>query len=305
MRGSLLARSNRLRQGFVGGALLALLFLGLSFFLPRLLPSNRGTKNLEALRKQAQSIKAEFAALETRLGARLAALASPSFPYDREKIFQLFEGMEINPELEGVAYYDEDGVLALWMGNVVDFRPATADRTLLLRDKASVYLISSRRIRESEQIVFSRLLAFRPRLSAPYLGEYHFLKGNLRQNGHIDYLDFRQDVSGFEAVFARHQDEYLGEPRPGADIQQVFFPLRDARGEIVATVNLSSPSQVASQSRLQESMAVLFAMALAISLVFLIIDLARRSVFGPEKRAALLFLLVLALAGLRFLFLSF
>lgn len=73
-------RPRTLRRGCVIGLALALLFLGLSAFLPRLLTAHYFQKSLGGLRRQAQSIKKEFALLETGLRARQKALAVSSFP---------------------------------------------------------------------------------------------------------------------------------------------------------------------------------------------------------------------------------
>lgn len=300
--GSSFLRPRALRRGCFVGLALALSFLGLSALWPRLLTAHYFQKSLGGLHRQAQSIKKEFALIETGLRARQKALAVSSFPYEKDKIFALFKAQKIDPELEGLVYYDEDGSLAVWLGNVIEFRPPTLDKPLLVRSRASSYLVSSARVRQSEQVVLFRLLAFRPQLRAPYLSEYQFLKNNLWKSGHVDYWDFRDDVSGFEQVFARHQDEYRGEPRLESEIQQIFFPLRNEEAEIVATVNLTAPSLRSIHSRLRETMILLFIITLALSLVLLIIDLARSCLSSPRKRAGAAVLLVLALAGLRIAF---
>ena len=291
-----------LRHGFVIGLALALFFLALSALMPRLLTPHYFQKSLAGLRRQAQSIKKEFALIETGLLARQRALAVSSFPYEKDKIFALFKGQKINPELEGLAYYDEDGGLAVWLGNVIEFRPPALDKPALVRSRASSYLISSARVRQSEQVVLFRLLAFRPQLRAPYLSEYQFLKSDSWKSGHFDYWDFRDDVSGFEQIFARHQDEYRGEARLDNEAQQIFFPLRNEQGEIVATVNLNAPSFRSIHSRLRESLILLFTLALALSLILLITDLARSYFSSPRKKAGTVVLFVLALTGLRIAF---
>jgi signal transduction histidine kinase len=296
---SSLLRPRALRYGCVLGLVFAFAFLGLSALLPRLLTVRYFQKSLGGLRRQAQFIKEEFARLESGLRTRQKALAFSSFPYDKDKIFALFKSQRIDPELEGLAYYDEDGTLAVWLGNAIEFQPPTLDKPLLVRSRASSYLVASSRVRQSEQVVLFRLLAFRPQLRAPYLSEYQFLDSNLWKNGHVDYWDFREDVSGFEQIFARHQDEYRGEPRLDSDTQQIFFPLRNAQAEIVATVNLTAPPLRSIHSRLRESMILFFIVFLALSLVLLITDLARSFLSSPGKKTGAVFLLVLALAGLR------
>jgi signal transduction histidine kinase len=284
---------------------LSLAFLSLSALLPRLLIARNPQKSLGLLRHQAQLIKKEFAAIESGLQARQKSLAVSSFPYDKDKIFALFKGQGINPDLEGLAYYDEDGSLAVWLGNVIEFRPPVLERPLLVRSRASSFLVTSARIRQSEQIVLFRLLAFRPQLQAPFLSEYQFLDRNLRKNGHVDYWDFREDVSGFEQIFARHNDEYRGEPRQDSETQQIFFPLRNERNEIVATVNLTAPPLRSVHSRLREAMVFFSLVFLALALIFLIADLARSILRSARPKTGPIVLQVLAIGALRLVFVPF
>ena len=295
-------RENRLLYGFAIGTLLALLFFGLSALLPSLLSSNYYSRSLRALREQTESIKSEFAALETGLQLKHKALLSSPFPRDKDKIFELFKAMKLNPEIEGVAYYDENGALAAWLGNVTDFRPASPDLSFPVRNKASFYLVSSHAIRQSESVVLFRLLAFAPQIRAPYLTDYHFLERKLRKNCLINYWDYREEVSGFEKLFSRHKDEYIGQPRLRNEVQTVFFPLRNEQKRIVATVNLSSPSLVSSQSRLQENLFLLFILLFGASLLLLGIYLARSFFTFSGKKRYVVLLLILALSGLRLLF---
>jgi len=295
-------RQRALRKASVIGLALCLLLLGLSALLPPLLTPLSFRRSLEGLRRQARLIKKEFSLVEAGLLDRQTALALSTFPYNRSQIFALFQSQSIDSEVEGLAYYDEDGRLAIWVGNVIDFRPPVPDKSLLVRSRASSYLVRSARVRQSELVVLFRLLAFRPQLKAPYLSEYQFLKPNLQANGHVDYWDFRDDVSGFEQIFSRHQDEYRGEPRVDGEAQQIFFPLRNARSEIVATVNLTSPSRRSIHSGLRESIVSLFTLALTLSLLLLVIDLFQTFFATPQKRAGLLALLVFALVGLRLAF---
>jgi len=57
-----------------------------------------------------------------------------------------------------------------------------------------------------------------------------------RSDYDIDYWDFREDVEGFEKFFARHEDEFIGQPRQKNEIQTLFFPLRNETGRIMAAV---------------------------------------------------------------------
>ena len=302
MRRLLPFRKNILLYGFALGTFLALLFLGLSFLLPSLFTSNYYARSLHTLREQTKSIKNEFAALETDLQLKQKALFTSPLPQDKDKIFERLKTMKLNPEIEGVAYYDENGALAAWLGNVTDFRPASPDLSYPVRNKASVYLVSSKRIRQSEAAVFFRLLAFAPQIRAPYLADYYFLDRKLQKNCVINFWDYREEVSGFEKLFSQHKDEYIGQPRVQNEIQTVFFPLRNKQKRIVATVNLSSPSLVSSQSRLQENLFFVFILLFGASLLLLVIYLARSFFTFSGKKGYVVLPLILALFGLRLLF---
>lgn len=295
-------RKNALLYGFAFGTILSLLFFGLSFLLPSLITSNYYEKSLRALRKQTESIKKELAALETGLQLNQKMLLGSPFPREKDKIFELFKKMKMNPEIEGVAYYDEYEELAVWLGNVIDFKPTSPGSSFSVRNKASFYLLSAQKIRQSESVIFFRLLAFVPQIKAPYLEDYHFLKRQLQKNCIINYWDYREDVSGFEKIFSRHKDEYIGQPRLENEIQTIFFPLRNAQKKIVATVNLSSPSLLSSQSRLRENMILLFTLLLGASLLLLVIYLAKSYLLVEKKKIPAVLLLILALVSLRLIF---
>ncbi len=295
-------RRRGLLLGSAFGAALSGLFLLLSFVLPRILTSDYYQNSLNTLRGQAESIKREFAILEWRLQRRIGMLISSPFPRETDAIFELFRKSGLNPEAEGAAYYREDGELAVWLGNVIDFRPASPGSSMIVRSKASIYLIASQRIRETETVLVSRLLAFRPQLRAPYLEEYQFLSAELRQDCQVDYWDYREDVSGFESFFARHKDEYIGQPRLQSVIQQLFFPLRNDRKEIVATVTISSPSLFSIQSRQRDQFLLLSILFLIVSLVLLAVDLAKALLTTRKNRFLAAALLLLALTSLRLIF---
>jgi len=297
-------RQHKLLCGFIAGTFLALICLGLSLLLPPLITADYYEKSLGGLRKQARAIKSSFSSLESGVNLKMQDLLRSPFPAEKEHIFRLFQKAGINPDIEGLAYYDEDGNLGVWLGNVVDFSPSSPASSLIVRNKASVYLLSAHRIRQSEYVVMSRLLAFLPPLKAPYLEDYHFLKSALQRSCHVDYWDFREDVSGFERIFARHKDEYIGQPRLRSEIQTIFFPIRNSRGEIVATVNLSSPSLHSSLSSLREKLVLAFTILSLLSLSFLVIHMARAYFFAGMVTPLYLAILLLALSGLRLIFLQ-
>ena len=303
MTGRLAFLRGRLVAGFAGGLVVSLAFLALAWLLPPLLTSDYYQKSLRSLGEQAESIKRQFSLLEWGLQRQKGTLLASPFPQEKDRIFELFQKMKLRSSVEGAAYYDEDGKLAVWLGNVIDFRPVGAGSSFIIRSKASVYLASAQTIRRSETIVVFRLLSFQPRPKAPYLEEYQFLPEGLRENCRLDYSDFRDDVSGFEKFFERHKDEYIGRPRLENEIQTIFFPLRNDRREIVATVNLSFPSRLASQFRIRQWLALFAGLAFVLSLALFVIHLARAGLFVRPVRIPTVLLLLAALAGIRLILL--
>ncbi len=303
MTGRLSFLRRGLGPGMVLGLFVSLALFGLAWFLPPVLTSDYYQKSLPSLRQQAESIKRQFALLEWGLQRHKGTLLASPFPQEKDRIFELFQRLKLRPDIEGAAYYDEDGELAVWLGNVIDFRPVGNRPSFTVRSKASVYLASAQTIRRSETIVVFRLLSFQPRPRARYLQEYQFLPEGLRQNCRLDYYDYREDVSEFDKYFARHKDEYIGRPRRENEIQTIFFPLRNDRGEIVATVNLGSPSLLASQFRIRQWMTLFAGLALVLTLILVVIHLVRTGLLARPVRWPAVLILLAALAALRIILL--
>ena len=297
-------------------AALAILSLALSFVIPRFLTADYYAKSLKLLRGQAASIKRDFADILKDQSLKLRRAAGQPWPATTELRFQLFKDLGLDPEVEGVAACTGDGHLTLWLGNVLNLEAAIPGgiggpvfqefgQTLLLKYKASSYLVSLHWVDEQTLLVLCRLLAFSPEFKSPYLEEYQFLRPRLRKNCSIDYWDFRDDVSVFTKNFARHQDEYIGQPRLQGDVLSLFFPLRNERSQILGTVTLRSPTSAASLSSQKEAFLVLFYVFLAAALVLGLIEIARRPAFRRERRWGSGLAALSVLAALRLLFFAF
>lgn len=309
-------KKNPLFYGLLLGLIFSFLLLLLYVVLPAFLSSNYYHKNLRQLRKQARAVQSEFATLINEIHERQASLLAAPFPEEKSAIFALFQKLNLNKEREGIACYDKYGNLILWLGNVIDLKPiiATGNETnifngqhssLLIREKASVYCVFPRPINGERHLVFYRLLAFTPRFKAPYLKEYSFLPPELMENTLIDFRDFREDVSGSERFFARHKDEYIGQPKLQDEVQTIFFPLRNEKKRIVATVTLSSPSLSARISEQKENVLVFLYAAVGLSLVFLLLHLIKMPSFSQKKKPQVLVFIILGLVALRALFVPF
>jgi signal transduction histidine kinase len=307
------SRRKTLPAAIAAAAALAVLFLALSLALPTLLSSNYYQKSLNLLRAQAESIKKEFAGLLRDQREKQQRLAQSPFPEKSELWFEKFRRLNLTPEVEGVAAYTSQGKLTIWLGNALNLEDVFQDwesvplfqgaaGSFLIKDKASSYLVSVQKVRRTEYIALYRLLAFSPQFKSPYLSEYYFLKSHLRKNCVIEYWDFRDDISGTENFFSRHQDEYIGSRELQREIQTLFFPLRNEQQKIIATVTLRSPSLATFRLAMKETFLLVFYLLIVALFVLLLVHIARLPAFYQARKIGPGLLLVLALAGLRFVF---
>ncbi len=308
------AKRNPFFYGFALTFIASALILCLRLILPAFVSSQYYQKSLAQLRSQVKAIKSEFTTLINSTKQKQRTLLSSSFPENRNEIFALFQKSNLDEEKEGIAYCNRQGKLILWYGNVIDLKtilqegkkkkPLMLQETsLLIQDKASIYFVFFQSVNKGHYLAFYRLLAFTPLFKTPYLKQYQFLKPELLRNCIIYYHDFREDVSGFENFFARHEDEYIGQPRLQDEVQTIFFPLRDEKEQIVARVTLSSPSLSARLTDQKENIQLLFYIFFGLSLIFLLLYLLKTSSFNKEKKLLTLFSVILILIGLRTLFL--
>jgi len=307
-------RGNFCFYGFIAGVIFSLLLLILSALLPTFTTSDYPHKGLKNLRKTASSIRSEFSEILNRIHSTREQILNSPFPKNPKDIFHFFKQLDLRKETEGISYIDKEGNLFLWWGNILDLRSILQERkndlsfgiegtSHLIHHKASVSLITLIQLPDERYLALFRLLAFLPQFKTPYLKEHHFLKPRFLKNGHIDYWDFREDMSGFERVLSKHEDEYIGQPGPQDEIQTIFFPLRSENGRIVATVTLSSESLLSRLAAQRGQIHLAFYILLIISFVLLIIHLARSQSFRQEKKVLPFLGIILSLGGLRLLFL--
>jgi len=298
---------------FTLGTALSLFLYLFSFFLPSLLTSNYYDRSLLQLKNAAESIKRDFTHVLDKITSTKNRVLESPLPETSEDLFALFRQLSLNAEKEGISYCNQMGYPILWMGNIIDLTSIDhrdgkgyafkqEEYSLLVRNKASVYLVLVKQIPNKEYIVFFKLIAFLPQFKTPYLEEYHFLNPKLLRNSDVEYYDFRDDVSGLERIFSRHKDEYVGEPGLQGEIQTIIFPLRNENNKIVATVNLSSPSRSSSIADLRERILLISYMLLGISLILLFIYLVKSPSFHKERKFLPGLLIILTLGGLRLIF---
>ena len=254
--------------------LLALVVGALSVVLPGFLSRDYDAKSLASLRAQAARTRQRLAAVSARLEARAARFDGLVPPADPGGFFPLFRSSGLEAANEGVALTNGDGFVEVWYGNVLslsdqiereDFeRLKAAGGSFLVRSKASVYLAVLRPVAGGERLLahFTRL-AFIPRVQSAHIREYHALAPGGRAGFDIDYWDFREDVDGFERFFARHEDEFAGQPRQKNEARPLFFPLRNEKGRIIATATLASPSLTSRVTAAREDLRLVLFLLLA------------------------------------------
>ena len=182
-------RESIIKEGFfyafLLGITLSAIFFILSFFLPTLISSNYYQKSLGQLRSQARTIKNEFSNQISEIGQKQKIIFDAAFPEEEDEIFNLFKELDLRKELEGISYFNSRAGLILWLGNVIDPMKALfseeerisflqQESSFLMQHKASVYLVSLKKVRQDEYVIFYRLLAFSPQFKAQYLKEYKF-----------------------------------------------------------------------------------------------------------------------------------
>jgi len=292
---------------------LSIIFLALSFFLTKEASEKYHETSLRQLNNKKQIIQKEFQNSLDEMLSRKNLLHATPFPEDKKRIFSLLKTLISDPEIEGVGYYNNRGEILLWFGNVVDIKDIFAAHTdlmhltgnpvsLLIKNKASSFLVNIEQVQPDKFVIFHRLLAFQPELKSPYLTEYHFLKTTLLKNSAISYIDFQEDVSGFEQLFSRRNDEYVGEITSPDNILTLVFPLRNEEKRIISTVTISSPPMPANATFRQENFLLFFYMFFGFFLVFSLVFTLK--VFPPtQTRRPLTGLIVIPiLIGIRLIF---
>ena len=304
-------KSKVLLFSFLISLFISVIILLIWLIYPFLISSNYYQNSLNHLRDRSNAIKNGFTHVVEQVLNKHEVLKTNTIPKEEEKIFSFFENFQLNKTREGIAYYDESKHLKLWSGRVIDIQQfllslnnknIKEQQTFLIKNKASVYLASINRTKRGSYFTFYYLLAFLPQFKAQYLQEYHFLKEKLMPNCKIDYWDFREDISGFERIFDKHNDEYIGQPRLQNEIQTIFFPLRNEEGHIMATVTLSSPPLGSIISSQKQKILLWFYAFLVLSLVLLLIYMIRHSRFSKKINLMHVFLVILIMLVIRIVF---
>ncbi len=299
------------KYGFILSLLLASFFLILAMTRPNGVPLNYYQKSLKQLRSKSKSVKLKFQELLKETAKNKTRAVEIKIPEKINDLFNTLRQLNSSSKNSGIGYYNRFGELILWNGRVIDLQNLLTQKSapfisqkgsIVIHKKTSFYLISIQNLGEKGYIIFYRLLAFIPQFKAQYLKEYHFLKEDLMQNCSIDFWDYREDVSGFEKIFTKHNDEFIGQPRLQNEIQTIFFPLRNEESKIIATVTLSSLSLPVKLSSQRENLMLIFYIFLGISLLFLLNLFLKTPSFIHSPKLWNSLFIVLILIGLRVLF---
>lgn len=269
-------------------------------------------RGLARLREKKAHINQHFQIILDEINTRQTLLKNKPIPVDDREAFALFSSIDMDQDKEGLALF-RGNRLRIWRGNVFDvaevlspddwrlFQPPDRN-SLLIRQKASVYLISALPIGTDSFILSYRLLAFLPQYKTPYLQVYHFLPQRLLQNCNIDYWDFRDDISGYERIFSRYEDEYIGQPSPTNKRRTLIFPLRTSTNNIIATVNLTSSPFAAKIATNRQLFTLIFFVLLLLSFFSLLLNVWKFSPFWKRHRFLRMAVIPGLLVSSRFLF---
>jgi len=296
--------------GFLLSLFVSLITLTFSVTFPEDSTEKFQKKNSKLLNKKERLIQEEFTGILDEIQARKSHLLASPFPEESEKIFSLFKTHITNPEIEGIAYSNSFGDVLLWFGNVAEVKDVFLfDRaneilikkpaSFLLQDKVSSYLVNIDRIDTEHYVILYRLLAFQPEMKSSYLTAYHFLKAQLLKNCDIFYWDYREDISGFENFFGRHNDKYTGEPTSPDNIATLIFPLKNEEGRIAATITISSPPMSADISSRQDDFLFLFFLSLGSALVFFTVLLLKIPLIKQKRHPLVIISVIAFLLGIR------
>ncbi len=296
-------------------ALAGALALAFSVFAPRILFRGDAGTGLPWLQRRASVIRGEFARVLNALDRRRDEVSARlPIPEDQDS-FALLEELDGDPATEGLALVDANGRLLEWAGNIMDpgeFLPVAPVKFLssqtaafVVRRRASVYLVLPQAISPAETLIHFRLIAFLPPLRSSLLKEFNFLPPSLSRSLEIQYQDFRDNVDGYEKIFTRHQDEFVGRAGESGGPQTLFFPLRNTAGRIVATISLASPGAAPRAAALREGLRLA---AVGLGLValacLLAVTLSRPGIVGGRVGGAVLSVAILAAIRALALYLS-
>jgi len=293
-----------------------LMILAVILFIISSLPLNGPTtpsenQTLTSLRETGQNIHQEFVRLLNNLEKRKIYFQKSGFPEDDREVFNLFQNVGLNPAIEGLAWLDKDLSPLVWYGKAVNLKNLLAgwsekseeilNSSFVIQDKASFYLVYLQSLNQNRFLAFYELLAFQPQFQSTYLKEFQRLSSITRAGADIDFWEFSHDTEALDRLFSRSQDEYLSQQREEQESRTLYFPLRNEKGKILATVTLNS-LQIQQQKLNISKILKILAFSLAIAaLVLLIIWLFKKPNRAPWPGFLSWLMFLVSLVSIRFL----
>ena len=236
---------------------------------------------LSNLSRARESIQHDFSRFLDRLQKRQAQFAAQALPSDPGARFEFFKHKNLNPDLEGVASFDEKLNPEVWYGSVANLKSLLANQekfladllagSFVIQDKASTYLVSLKAAGKNSYLAIFELLAFEPQFESSYLRQYLRLKSLKKTGADIDFWEYYHETEALDRLFERNQDTYLSQQREERESRTLYFPLRNEKGKIVATVTLNSyrlEGQRLNPDQLIKILAIILAILALISLLF-------------------------------------
>ncbi len=236
---------------------------------------------LSNLSRARRDIQHDFSRLLDRLQKRQAQFAAQALPSDPGARFEFFRDKNLNPALEGVASFDEKLNPEVWYGSVANLKPLAASQdkfladllagSFVIQDKASAYLVSLKAAGQNSYLAIFELLAFEPQFESSYLRQYLRLKSLKKTGADIDFWEYYHETEALDRLFERNQDAYLSQQREERESRTLYFPLRNEKGKILATVTLNSyrlEGQRLNPDQIIKILAIVLAILALISFLF-------------------------------------
>jgi len=295
--------------------LLSLALAALSAFFSGPRTPDSETKILITLRKTSENIKNEFAGLINLLEKRRSYLEQNWHSDEPSEVFKLFQQADLETSIEGVSWLDQDLSPLLWMGNSANLREFISDwpndsekilnSSFILQDKASYYLILiwPEPGRKDRYLAFFELLAFLPQFQSSYLKEFQRLSSVDQAGADINFWSHNQNTEALDRLFARTQDEYLSQQREERESRTLYFPLRNEKGKILATVTLNSIQIQKQRSELAELLKIIAILLVIVALFLLTYNLTRWRFPSTKKTGWPSLIILSCLVLIRILFL--
>lgn len=292
---------------------LAAILIGISAALFQRPAAHSETQTLTNLKKTASNIRHEFVSLLNELENRKAYFKGIEFPETETEVFHLFEQSGLNQAIEGLAWLTHDLIPLVWHGNAANLKnlltgwPEKSEEflksSLIIQDKASSYLVYLQPLNHDRFLAFFELLAFQPQFQSTYLKEFQRLRSVIKAGADIDFWEFAHDTEALDRLFSRSQDEYLSQQREERESRTLYFPLRNEKNKILATVTLNS-LQIQQQRLNANKISKLLAYLLAVAaLIFFIIWLTTKLNQTALSRFSSWLLIVISLVFIRCLLL--